>query len=40
LRAAGVRLVYGEDVWPLHRPRAGGAKELPWARSSMRSKLR
>lgn len=31
LRTAGVRLVYGEDVWPLHRPRAGGGKELPWA---------
>jgi Flavoprotein len=40
LRAAGVRLVYGEDVWPLHRPRAGGGKELPGLRSSMRSKLR
>jgi hypothetical protein len=31
LRGAGVRLVYGEDVWPLHRPRTGGSKELPWA---------
>jgi hypothetical protein len=31
LRTAGVRLVYGADVWPLHRPRAGGGKELPWA---------
>ncbi|MDP9433530.1 MAG: flavoprotein [Actinomycetota bacterium] len=31
LRSAGVRLVYGEDVWPLHRPRSAPGKELPWA---------
>ena len=34
LRAVGVRLVYGEDVWPLHSPRAAPAppadRELPW----------
>jgi phosphopantothenoylcysteine synthetase/decarboxylase len=31
LRSAGVRLVYGEDVWPLYRPRAASAdRELPW----------
>ena len=30
LRSAGVRLVYGEDVWPLHRPRSAPGKELPW----------
>jgi len=31
LRRAGVRLVYGDDVWPLHRPRGGAGRELPWA---------
>jgi Flavoprotein len=32
LRNAGVRLVYGEHVWPLYRPRAAPAdRELPWA---------
>ena len=30
LSAAGVCLVYGEDVWPLHRPRSAPGKELPW----------
>jgi hypothetical protein len=30
LRAAGVRLVYGEDVWPLHTPRSAPNKQLPW----------
>ena len=30
LRSAGVQLVYGEDVWPLHRPRSAPGKELPW----------
>lgn len=30
LRGAGVRLVYGEDVWPLHEPRAEPARHLPW----------
>lgn len=31
LRAAGVRLVYGEDVWPLAEPRAADPRPLPWA---------
>lgn len=31
LRGVGVRLVYGEDVWPLHRPRSSPGKQLPWA---------
>jgi len=31
LRRAGVRLVYGEDVWPLQEPRAEPARDLPWA---------
>ena len=32
LRTAGVRLVYGEDVWPLYRPRsAAPGRQLPWA---------
>lgn len=30
LRVAGVRLVYGEDVWPLHQPRSSPSRELPW----------
>lgn len=30
LRAAGVRLVYGEDVWPLHEPRTQPGRALPW----------
>jgi hypothetical protein len=31
LRGAGVRLVYGEDVWPLYRPRSAPAgRQLPW----------
>jgi hypothetical protein len=31
LRRAGVRLVYGEEVWPLHRPRGAPAgRQLPW----------
>jgi hypothetical protein len=31
LRGAGVRLVYGEDVWPLHEPRSVPERDLPWA---------
>ncbi len=31
LRRAGVRLVYGEDVWPLHTPRSAPGRDLPWA---------
>jgi hypothetical protein len=30
LVVAGVHLVYGEDVWPLHTPRSAPNKELPW----------
>lgn len=31
LRRAGVHLVYGDDVWPLHTPRSAPGKQLPWA---------
>ncbi len=31
LHEAGVRLVYGDDVWPLHEPRAEPDRDLPWA---------
>lgn len=31
LRAVGVHLVYGEDVWPLAEPRSAGPRTLPWA---------
>lgn len=31
LRRAGVYLVYGDDVWPLHEPRSAPGRELPWA---------
>lgn len=31
LRRAGVHLVYGEDVWPLHEPRSAPGRELPWS---------
>lgn len=30
LRKAGVHLVYGEEVWPLHQPRRAPGKKLPW----------
>ena len=31
LRSAGVRLVYGDEVWPLYEPRsAPPGRELPW----------
>lgn len=30
LRRGGVRLVYGDDVWPLHEPRAGAGRVVPW----------
>lgn len=30
LRDAGVHLIYGEDVWPLHRPRSAPGKQVPW----------
>ena len=31
LASAGVRLVYGDDVWPLREPRAEAGRDLPWA---------
>ncbi|SDN55389.1 flavoprotein [Allokutzneria albata] len=31
LRRAGVHLVYGDDVWPLHEPRSSPGKQLPWS---------
>ncbi|PZS38031.1 MAG: flavoprotein [Pseudonocardiales bacterium] len=31
LRRAGVHLVYGDDVWPLHEPRSVPGRELPWS---------
>jgi len=27
---AGVHLVYGDDVWPLHQPRSAPGRRLPW----------
>jgi Flavoprotein len=30
LRRAGVDLVYGDDVWPLHEPRSAPGRQLPW----------
>jgi hypothetical protein len=30
LTRAGVHLVMGEDVWPLHKPRSAPGRELPW----------
>lgn len=30
LRRAGVHLVMGDDVWPLHEPRSADGKHLPW----------
>jgi hypothetical protein len=31
LRRAGVRLVYGDDMWPLHEPWSAPGRELPWS---------
>jgi hypothetical protein len=31
LERAGVDLIMGDDVWPLHEPRSAPGKELPWA---------
>lgn len=31
LRRAGVDLLLGDDVWPLHEPRSTPARDLPWA---------
>jgi hypothetical protein len=30
LSKAGVHLVYGDDVWPLHEPRSAPNRQLPW----------
>lgn len=30
LSKGGVHLVYGDDVWPLHKPRSAPGRELPW----------
>ncbi|TCP57288.1 flavoprotein [Tamaricihabitans halophyticus] len=30
LRDAGVHIVMGDDVWPLHTPRSAPGRELPW----------
>jgi hypothetical protein len=30
LRRAGVHLVYGPDIWPLHEPRSEPGRNLPW----------
>jgi hypothetical protein len=30
LRGAGVHLVYGPEVWPLHEPRSEPGRNLPW----------
>lgn len=33
LRRAGVKLLYGDDIWPLHEPRtAEDSRPLPWAK--------
>lgn len=31
LRKADVRLVYGDEVWPLHEPRSAPGRGLPWS---------
>src|SRR5215216_3200301 len=31
LESAGVRLLYGDDVWPLREPRDEAGRDLPWA---------
>jgi hypothetical protein len=30
LQRAGVHLIMGADVWPLHEPRSAPGKEMPW----------
>ncbi|OLF08931.1 flavoprotein [Actinophytocola xanthii] len=30
LRGAGVHLLTGDDVWPLHEPRSEPGRDLPW----------
>jgi hypothetical protein len=39
LRRAGASLVWGEDVWPLHRPRSAPGRTVPWdvIRSAIRA---
>lgn len=43
LTTAGVHMIYGPDVWPLHQPRSAPGRDLPWAaildaiRSAVRS---
>lgn len=37
LRAAGVDLIYGDDVWPLHEPRSAPGRPLPW--DAIRSRI-
>lgn len=36
LAEAGVDLIYGEDVWPLHRPRSEPERQLPWGEITAR----
>lgn len=31
LRSAGVHLVYGPEIWPLHEPRSEPGRDLPWS---------
>lgn len=38
LRRAGVELVYGDDVWPLHEPRSAPSRALPWEQIRQRIK--
>jgi hypothetical protein len=38
LRQAGATLVWGEEVWPLHRPRSSPGRTLPW--QAIRSAIR
>lgn len=35
---AGVHLIYGDDIWPLHEPRSAPSRTLPWA--ALRSAVR
>jgi len=30
LLQAGVELIYGDEVWPLHEPRSTPGRQLPW----------
>lgn len=31
LANAGIHLIYGDDVWPLHEPRSAPDRPLPWS---------